>query len=80
MNQGFPDKARIEAYRKTYPAGTRVELVKMDDPYTKLCPGDRGRVFCIDDAGGIHINWDNGSSLAAIIGEDIIRKIEEDTQ
>ena len=30
MNHGFPDKARIEAYRKTYPAGTRVELVKMD--------------------------------------------------
>ena len=41
-------------------------------------PGDRGRVFCIDDAGGIHINWDNGSSLAAIIGADVIRRIEED--
>lgn len=80
MNQGFPDKARIEAYRKRYPAGTRVELVKMDDPYTKLRPGDRGRVVCIDDAGGIHISWDNGSSLATIIGEDIIRKIEEDAQ
>lgn len=78
MKQGFPSKATLQAYRERYPKGTRVELVQMNDPYTTLRPGDRGTVFFINDAGGIHIHWDSGSSLAAIIGEDIIRKIEED--
>ena len=47
----------------------------MDDPYTRLRPGDSGKVVHIDDAGGIHIQWDNGSCLAAIYGVDVIRKL-----
>lgn len=80
MTQGFPSKNTVEANRRRYPSGMRVELVKMNDPYAKLQPGDRGTVLCIDDAGGIHIHWDNGSSLAAIIGEDTIRKVEEEKE
>lgn len=78
MLKGFPSKEIIESNRQRYPAGTRVELVQMNDPYAKLQPGDRGKVIGIDDAGGIHIQWDSGSSLAAIIGEDVIRKVEEE--
>ena len=79
MNQGFPDKARLEAYRARYPKGTRVALVRMDDPYTRLRPGDKGTVLYVDDAGGAQITWDNGSSLAAILGVDIITILEEGT-
>ena len=68
----------IDRYRKIYPKGTRVELVQMDDPYTTLREGDKGTVQFIDDAGNIHIAWDNGSSLAAIIGEDIVRITKEE--
>jgi len=71
----FPSRAQVETLRKQYPKGTRVKLVKMDDPQTELKAGDKGTVDFIDDAGGIHIRWDNGSGLAAIWGEDIIRKI-----
>lgn len=39
--QEFPNKQTIERLRKTYPAGTRVELVSMKDPYTKLMPGEK---------------------------------------
>jgi hypothetical protein len=36
--------------------------------------GLKGVVQHVDDAGGIHINWENGSTLAALYGFDIIRK------
>ncbi len=53
----------IERLKREYPEGARVELVSMDDPYTKMAPGIRGTVRCIDDYGTIFVNWDNGSSL-----------------
>ncbi len=68
----FPSKELVATLRKQYPKGARVELVQMDDPYTRLRPGDRGKVEFVDDAGGIHIAWDNGEGLAAIWGKDVI--------
>ena len=62
--------------REEYPAGTRVELVEMNDPYREMPPGLKGTVQMVDDAGGIQINWDNGSTLAAIHGFDKIKKID----
>jgi len=47
----------------------------MNDPYTKLVPGDQGTVQFIDDIGTIFVNWDCGSGLGVAYGEDIIRKI-----
>ena len=68
-------KEMLAMLREKYPAGTRVELVNMDDPYTSLTTGDKGTVRHIDDMGTIHINWDCGSSLGAVYGVDIITKI-----
>ena len=73
--QEFPNKQTIERLRKTYPAGTRVELVSMKDPYTKLMPGEQGTVQFIDDIGTVFVNWDCGSGLGVAYGEDVIRKI-----
>ena len=58
-----------------YPTGTRVELVRMDDPYTSLTVGDKGTVRFVDDIGTVHISWDCGSSLGAVYGVDVITKI-----
>lgn len=45
--------------------GKTVELIFMDD--TQAPPvGTRGKVVFVDDAGQIHVKWDNGSSLALI--------------
>ena len=72
----YIDTETLEQLRKEYPARTRVELVKMDDPYnTKLVPGCQGTVLCVDDMGTIHVSWDCGSSLGVVYGEDICRKI-----
>ena len=73
--KGFPSRAVVDSIRRQYPAGTRVALVSMDDPYTKLRPGDQGEVLEVDDAGTAHIQWDNGSALGAVYGADVIRKV-----
>ena len=68
-------KEELDALRERYPQGCRVELVKMDDPYREMPPGLQGVVTGIDDTGSIHVNWQNGSSLAVIFGEDECRII-----
>ncbi len=48
-NSRFPDQKTVERIRKMYPKGTRVELTHMDDPYSRLKPGDKGTVRLVDD-------------------------------
>ena len=68
----------VEQLRKEYPTGVRVELVHMDDPYnTKLFPGSRGTVKCVDDMGTIHVRLDCGSSLGVVYGEDSCKVVTE---
>ena len=64
-----------EAIRARYPVGARVELISMDDPYSKLVCGDRGTIWHVDDAGQIHVRWDCGSGLALIPGVDSFRLV-----
>jgi len=71
-------KETLQRLREQYPAGTRVELVRMDDPYnTRLYPGCRGTVMSVDSIGTIHVQWDCGSSLGIVYGEDLCRKVVE---
>ena len=76
MNR-YPSKEQIEHLRHVYKPGTRVELIRMDDPYTKLKPGDKGTVTYLDDAGTAHVAWDCGSCLGVIYGEDACRIIKD---
>ena len=69
-------KQIVERLKKEYPKGTRVELVRMEDPYRKLEPGEKGTVTGVDDIGTIHVSWDCGSSLGIAYGEDSCRKIQ----
>lgn len=71
----FPNRETVERIRKEYPQGTRVELVSMSDPYSKLSPGDTGTVKFVDDIGTVFVNWDCGSGLGIVYGEDSIRKL-----
>jgi len=66
----------VERLKKEYPKGTRVELVRMEDPYRKLESGEKGTVTGVDDIGTIHVSWDCGSSLGIAYGEDSCRKIQ----
>lgn len=66
----------IERLRKRYPAGTRVELVRMDDIQAPPI-GTKGTVRGVDDIGSIMVSWDDGSSLSVVYGEDIVRRISQ---
>ena len=67
----------LKQLKEYYTPGTRVMLIRMSDPYTNLRQGDRGTVNLVDDIGTIHVNWDCGSSLGVVFGEDECRRIEE---
>lgn len=71
----FPSREAVEWVRKMYPKGTRVELVSMNDPYSRLSPGECGTVNMVDDTGTVFVSWDCGSGLGIIYGVDRIRKI-----
>ena len=61
-----------------YPPGTRIKLLYMSDPYSPVYGGTRGTVKFVDDVGQIHMQWDNGRTLALVPGEDAFRKLTEE--
>jgi hypothetical protein len=75
MSDQFPSKEAVQRLREQYPEGTRVEFVSMDDPYSKLAPGDKGTVDHIDDTGTVFCRWDSGSGLGLVYGADQFKKI-----
>lgn len=62
--------------RRRYPAGTRVELLHMDDVQAPPV-GTLGTVYGVDDTGSLMVNWDNGSGLNVIYGIDQVRKVAD---
>lgn len=72
MSNNFPSREIVERIRKQYPVGSRVELVKMDDPQAPPV-GTKGTVRGVDDIGSVMVAWDNGSGLSVAYGADICR-------
>ena len=70
----FPSKDVVEVLRRQYPVGTRVELVRMDDPQAPPI-GTKGTVKGVDDIGSIMVAWDNGCGLSVAYGADVCRKV-----
>ena len=71
----FPTENELEKLRAKYPKGTKIRLIHMNDPQP-VPSGTIGEVALIDDAGNIHMNWQNGRSLAIIEGIDDFEIIE----
>ena len=67
-----PTHEELADLRRCYPKGSRVKLIRMDDPYCQdLKPGMLGTIMHVDDIGTIHIAWDCGSTLGVVYGEDL---------
>ena len=77
MNKHDIQRARVEDIKKTYPPGTRIELLSMNDAVATVPSGTRGTVSFVDDIGTIHPVWDNGRTLALVPGEDSFRKLTD---
>ena len=72
----WPSRETVKRIRKQYPAGTRIELIRMEDEQAPPI-GTNGTVVGVDDIGSIMVQWDNGSSLNVVYGEDRCRKIDK---
>lgn len=46
--------------------GKRIKLSKCNDVHTQLEPGTLGTVESVDDAGTVHVLWDNGVRLGLV--------------
>ena len=75
--RGFLSQKQVEKIKEQYPVGTRVELIHMDDPYGPIEPGTQGTIESVDDAGTMHMRWDNGRTLGIVPGEDKFKVIGE---
>jgi len=65
---------------QTIKVGDRVELLFINDTWTKLQKGDKGKVFKIEnnqEDGLIWIEWDNGERLALIQGIDKFKIVKK---
>jgi hypothetical protein len=53
--------------------GSRVRIIKMDDPFTRLTPGDEGIITSYNNSPWgpqLSVQWDMGSTLDLVPGED----------
>ena len=66
----------VASIKNKYPAGTRIKLIKMNDPWNPVEPGTEGTVQLVDDIGQIHMKWDNGRTLALVPGQDEFKIIK----
>lgn len=71
-----PSAEAVAWLKKKFPAGTRVKLISMDDPYSTLRCGDTGTVRVVDDMGTIHVNWDCGTRLGLVYPDDSFEVIK----
>ena len=63
MNEWDRLRQQAKRIKEMYPKGTKVRLTYMEGE-PNLPVGLQGKVSCVDDIGQIHVNWENGSSLA----------------
>lgn len=68
-------EAKLRQLQAEFPTGTRVELVSMDDPQAPPV-GTKGTVWLVDDIGSLVVDWDNGSGLNVVYGEDVVKKLD----
>ncbi|WP_229408019.1 DUF4314 domain-containing protein [Massiliimalia massiliensis] len=77
LNEYEKMRRMVQRTKETYPPGTRLELISMDDPYAPVPSGTRGTLRFIDDMGTLHMQWDNGRTLGIVPGRDSFRMLTE---
>ena len=73
-------REQIEALKARYPAGTRVQLDRMDEDPRPIPACTKGTVIAVDDMGTLHCKFDNGRSLGICPEVDSFHKISEQTE
>ena len=76
MNHLHMRPETLKRIREQYPVGSTVEIIEMCDLYRDMPAGLRGTVTHVDDTGTVFADWENGSTLDAVFGEDRIRRVD----
>ena len=66
----------LKRIREKYPVGCTMEIIEMCDSYRDMPAGLCGTVTQVDDTGTVFADWENGSTLGAVFGEDRIRRVD----
>ncbi|MDO4647182.1 MAG: DUF4314 domain-containing protein [Eubacteriales bacterium] len=61
----FMDIEKVKRIKERYKPDMRVRLLQMDDAQAPEI-GTIGTIILVDDAGIIHVKWENGSTLGVI--------------
>ena len=78
MNEMERLHRQAEKYKKEYPSGTRIMLLKMSDDPRPVEDNTKGTVIAVDDLGTLHCSFDNGRSLGVVPGEDSFRRLTDE--
>lgn len=76
----FPNRETVRRLREQYPAGCRIVLDSMDDPWTRIPEGTQGVCQGVDDAGSVMCSWDCGSSLSLAYGADRAHRVASEDE
>jgi len=75
MKNNFPSRAEVERLRNEL-VGKRIKFLSHGHPDPRpLEPGAEGLVEMVDDAGTLHVKWDNGRGLGLVYGVDLFEVI-----
>ena len=70
---------KLKEIQEKYPVGTKIKMLEdMDDKYP-IKKGTIGVVNYIDNEGQLHMNWENGRTLAVVPEIDKFEIITERT-
>ena len=70
----WPTKEEVEQVRQAYQPGTRISVVRMDDPQAPP-PGTIGKLIGVDDTASLLVEWQTGSWLNVLYGIDQVKKL-----
>lgn len=70
------DSVERRFYKAAYPAGTKINVIRMFDPFP-VPDGSICVVDMVDDDSQIHCTFENGRRIAIKPGFDIFRKLKE---
>jgi hypothetical protein len=64
--------------KKQIKIGDRIELIEMNDTWSKLTKGSKGTICKIDESQElIWVDWDNGEKIALLDGVDEYRIVKK---
>ena len=65
--------------KKQVNIGDRIELIEINDTWTKLIKGSKGTISKIDETQElIWVEWDNGEKIALLDGVDIYKILKKE--